>query len=425
MRTLVLLCLLGLATIACGQVNISGKVLSSTSSLPVANASVYINNSSIGTTTDEKGEFSLKANYSGRIDLVVSHLSFERKVTPLPNGEPASKLLITVDPKNGQLNEVVINADGLKPWYKWRTLFTKYFIGTSPFAKKCTITNPEVLVFHYNKARGSLRVTSRSTLILQNKALGYTYKIDLNTFDYSFKTLLVNSDVTAFFESITPSDSTEQKTFSHNRMAAYTGSKMEFIRSVYKRNYAQKGFTIVAIHMKQNAEKLRIQHMISDALAQAYLENKNTNTVTLASIAQGNADTVYYYNQKLAEPDFVIKDTTSVKLKDSLTLDLQPQNERLHLRDTLLIQYNENYRTKPIAIQLPVKNASFTVNDKQVYTHNQQAYPVQYSIMVLTPKKDIIIYANGGYNDGEIFTDGYMATGKASCLLPWDYKSGD
>src|SRR5580698_9693220 len=127
MRALFLFCLLCLGTFAEAQVNISGKVVSSATNLPVADASVYINNSSIGATTNANGEFSIQANYTGRIDLVVSHISFQRKVMALNTGQPAGKLLIVVDPKSAQLNEVVITGDPLKAWYKWRALFTQYF----------------------------------------------------------------------------------------------------------------------------------------------------------------------------------------------------------------------------------------------------------------------------------------------------------
>lgn len=422
MRTLFLACFIFVATITCAQVNISGKVVSSIGNLPVAGASVYINNSSVGTTTNDKGEFTLKAGYSGRVDLVVSHISFEKKILLMHTGQPEGVLIITVDPKNAVLNEVVITADPLKGWNKWRNLFTDHFIGTSAFAKKCAIKNPEVLMFHYNKADGELTVTSRNTLLVENRALGYLYKIDLNTFHYSFKTLLVNTDITALFENLSPVDSTEHNTVLANRKIAYSGSKMDFIRSVYKKNYTRRGFTIIAIHLKKNAEKLRVQHLESDALAKAYQENRSPNTVTLASIANGNRDSVFYYEAKLGEPDYVIKDTTSVSLRDSLTLDLQTQNERLHVDDTLMVQYAENHGVKQVRFQLPVKNVGFNVTEKQVYFRRKEPRNMQYSLMILTPKKDLVIYPNGGYDDGEIFTDGYMANGKVSYLLPWDYK---
>ena len=91
----------------------------------------------------------------------------------------------------------------------------------------------------------------------------------------------------------------------------------------------------------------------------------------------------------------------------------------------MLIQYTENHGVKQVNFQLPVKNANFTINNKQMYLHRNELHNMQYSLMILTPKKDIIIYPNGGYNDGDIFTDGYMANGKISSLLPWDYHNTD
>ena len=42
------------------QIDLGGRVLSADNKVPVASANVYISNSSIGTVTDEKGQFVIK-----------------------------------------------------------------------------------------------------------------------------------------------------------------------------------------------------------------------------------------------------------------------------------------------------------------------------------------------------------------------------
>ena len=70
-----------LVTLAVAQVTISGKVVTSAGNTPVANASVYINNTFTGTTTNDAGEFTLTADYSGGFDNW-SFLSFYGFRTP-------------------------------------------------------------------------------------------------------------------------------------------------------------------------------------------------------------------------------------------------------------------------------------------------------------------------------------------------------
>ena len=253
----------------------------------------------------------------------------------------------------------------------------------------------------------------------------YLYKIDLNSFIYSFSTLRVSSDVTTFFQNIAATDPAQQKSFITNREIAFNGSKMHFLQSLYKRDYPRQGFSIVSIHLEKNPEKLWIQHLISDALAKAYAENRNANSVTLTSIANGNRDTVRYYEQVLGLPDFIIRDTTSIALKDSLVFDRKYQKASVHLKDTLLIQYAENHEPVPVPLKLPVKYARITITDQQLFVHNKKQTTIQYSVLLLTPGNRIGIYPNGGYDGDEILTVGYMANGKIAYLLPWDYKPGD
>ena len=166
---LILTCL---ATLAVAQVTISGKIVTSSGNTPVANASVYINNTFIGTTTNDAGEFILAADYSGGFDIVVSHIAFEKKVVHINAGESANKILIQLEARSSALAEVTITDKTLKNWKKWRSLFTEHFIGNMAFAKKCTIKNPEVLRFHYDKTARVLKVTSNTPLLIENNALG-------------------------------------------------------------------------------------------------------------------------------------------------------------------------------------------------------------------------------------------------------------
>ncbi|MBS1532620.1 MAG: carboxypeptidase-like regulatory domain-containing protein [Bacteroidetes bacterium] len=417
MKLILVFCFLCLALAANGQISVSGKVVNAATNTPIPDVSVFINNTSIGTVTDANGAFILNTNYNGRIELVISHTAFQKKVITLTAGPIPVKLTISLEPKTNVLDEVVIVNDPLRGWRKWHRLFTDYFIGTSAFAKKCVIKNPEVLAFHYNRADNELKVSSRSTLIVENRALGYVYKIDLNLFTYSFTTLRLQSDITVFFEHIKPADASEQKQFDANRGIAFRGSKMDFIRALYQKNYNTKGFAVVAIHARPNAEKQRILHMISGARAQAYLENRNVNTVTLASVANGNRDTVAYYDHELSEPDYIIKDTSSAHLDRNIQISTD-HNGRLRLPDTLLIQYSDNGGTKSMPFHLPANGGGFTLENLQTDLRSNSAHQLRYTLMTAN---EITIYPDGSYNGG-LFTKGYMDNAKVAGLLPWDYQ---
>ena len=59
------------------QINIAGKVLSEQTGLPVQGASVYFNNTSIGTNTNATGRFALQHSNVSNAELVISCVGYE------------------------------------------------------------------------------------------------------------------------------------------------------------------------------------------------------------------------------------------------------------------------------------------------------------------------------------------------------------
>jgi hypothetical protein len=64
MKKLILIFILSLTTIAFSQTKISGKVTDASTGDPIPGASVIIENTTIGTSTDFDGNFSLEGNTS-------------------------------------------------------------------------------------------------------------------------------------------------------------------------------------------------------------------------------------------------------------------------------------------------------------------------------------------------------------------------
>ena len=88
-RTLPLLfgiCFLALPTMGLAQAVITGRVFSRNDHSPVADASVFISNSSIGAVTAKDGTFRLTDVKPGKYELVVSDIAFETFIQPIEIG---------------------------------------------------------------------------------------------------------------------------------------------------------------------------------------------------------------------------------------------------------------------------------------------------------------------------------------------------
>ncbi len=140
----------------------------------------FLNNTQLGTTTDELGNFALNNIPLGTYELVVSYIGFEvitQRITISKNNAP---IQIELAAKDTQLQEVVIQED--KNYQINYDHFVEKFIGRTPLAKYCKIINPDVVYLKYDYDSLLLKVRTDEFLIIENKALGYRIKYLLVSF---------------------------------------------------------------------------------------------------------------------------------------------------------------------------------------------------------------------------------------------------
>lgn len=115
---LLLCCSLGVFTTtyaqsASGDAPITGRVVSSTGQ-KIAGATVLLaSNNRIATITDTSGSFTLKlpAGISGPVDIIVTHVGYEKKQLTAQPGQTALSIQLT---EQNTLNEVVVTALGIR-----------------------------------------------------------------------------------------------------------------------------------------------------------------------------------------------------------------------------------------------------------------------------------------------------------------------
>lgn len=222
---------------------VKGKVVDTTGQ-PLAKASVFCQNTTLGTVTDNEGLFQLKLPKGG-YDLIVTFTGYETFQVQVNNNNATTPLNITLQPKGKTLEDVVFVgstelADGLE---KYGSFFNDNFIGSTEDTKLCQIENPQALKFFFNKKKNRLKVTQREDLVIINKALGYKvhYKLDSLTYEYNNKTCTYTGF--PFFETLTGTPEEEQ-VWKTNRLKAYNGSRMHFMRAWYNRTLEKEGFEI-------------------------------------------------------------------------------------------------------------------------------------------------------------------------------------
>ncbi len=244
MKQLLLYIALFCATPLLAQKTLRGKLLSTADRKPVAAASVYLSNTSTGTVSKEDGSFAISPFPEGRYDLVVSALGYEIYTATINAAELPTDLQILLKPKVKEMAGVTVIPFIKDGWAEWGPFFMDNLIGATPNAEDCQLMNKEAVRFRLHQKKNMLEAVTSEPLVIQNKALGYTLTYDMEVFEFRFGPGLCTYLGYPLFTEMQTADAEKREQWKRNRQAAYEGSIMHFMRSVYQNKLAENGFEL-------------------------------------------------------------------------------------------------------------------------------------------------------------------------------------
>jgi hypothetical protein len=368
---------------------ITGKVIDSLSGKPLAGASVFISNTSIGTITNDSGIFALNKIAFSRFDLVISYVGYKTLVINDPTvDQPA--FLVRLQRKNNTLQDVIVRNYEKNGWEKWGFLFTNLFIGTTALADQCKILNPKDIGFVYSKSKQLLDAYASTPIIIVNKKLGYTIEFDLEDFSYDFKSKLLLFTGYPLFKELRGNNS-QRKKWTAQRTETYSGSLLQFMRGVFRNNFKEDGFVVRRLVRTSNLEKQRVKMIVAHQPNINLMPPDSMNYYTRVMRQKDYQD--YLYTKPLDFKDFAYKtDSSSV---------------RMSFKDCLHVTY-------------PKKKEA-----PEYYLRNIGIYPDSCitSILTLQQNSQIIIDFSGSFYEAEnLITMAYWGwSEKVSTMLPLDY----
>lgn len=402
MRILGIMFLFLLSFTVQAQKTISGRVLSYESKQPVSGASVYLSNTSSGTTTNDNGEFTLEKIPVGQFNLVVVSLAYGTYTQTLESSKLPPYLLIELKPHAQELQEVIVGGSDKGGWQKWGKIFRENFIGTSAFASNCEIKNPQVLRFHYSERKQELQVFSTEKLVIENKSLGYIVDYKLEDFRINFAENSVIYFGYPFFTEMPVTQPTQSKRWQSNRDEAYYGSMMHFMRSLLANRVAADGFQIRRVKQATKEEYERIQLLYPNAHAQALKLN--------ALPSQSLKDSLYYYDRVLntERGSYVLFD--SLLQKNNLIRQVDSESGILQFRDYLEIHYTRKDEPREYLKYLPARQVLSGTRLSKLFLRNTTG---------------VIVYSSGSYFPVQdlVALQFWAWWEKAANMLPLDYVS--
>lgn len=231
---------------------ITGKVTRADSKAPVAKVSVFLSNATVGATTDEDGNFTLRNIRPGQYDFVVTSVGFEDFSQTVLVGATPITLNVELKPKVMQLQDVIVtNNDNWKANYQ---MFLTEFLGTSANAKQCKILNPHDLVLIYSKTKRTLTALSYDFIDIENKALGYRIKFLLKSFKSDKLNNIISWEGRVLYQEM-PGNDKQKLIWEQRRQDIYYGSNQHFFRSLVNGNYVKDGFAMYIIARRPNEQR--------------------------------------------------------------------------------------------------------------------------------------------------------------------------
>ncbi|NML67772.1 carboxypeptidase-like regulatory domain-containing protein [Hymenobacter sp. RP-2-7] len=392
-RLLVLLLLLLPAWV--GAQGISGTVRDSLTQQPLPFASVFVVNTTLGATTDEQGHYALPALPPGRYEVAAAFLGYRLRRQAVVVAAAPLTVNFALPPAAQALGEVVVRAHpALAADYQ---RFQELFLGASTFSRQCQVRNPAAAQVDYNPQTRQLTAsTPTQPLVVDNPALGY----QLTFYDLDFRASFADETVTVttlsqvVFKEL-PGSAAQQRRWAANRLRAYQGSLLHFLRASYAGQLAEQGFELRRLQRLPNRRWAQADSALRALQATGKLVNQR--------------DLPAETWRHLSEPH-----TISILYRPLLPLDSVRRvaadgGVQLRFRDLLAVTYAQerpdaNYR-------LPGPGFS------QIRPRYQE------SVLRLQPPLVAEIEPNGVLTQPlAVLTEGYWGFEKMGELLPLDYQ---
>ena len=207
-------------------------------------ASVYVDGTTIGTVTDNKGYYILTLPSTINSVLVFSYFGYFSNYQNITKESNKINSVLIEDIK--ELKEVIVERSPFSR-KQMLQLFKEQFLGINRAGSNCIILNEDELYFSYDNDKFIFKAYSDTPLIINNNYLSYKVNFQLVDFECVFyKFSIKSSDImsslyagTSFFSEIN-----NKATFLKRRRKSYEGSSLQFFRNLVTNTWGKDNFIL-------------------------------------------------------------------------------------------------------------------------------------------------------------------------------------
>lgn len=227
-----------LAVFAQQKYTIEGAVLSIKDNATLPYIHVFLEGTTVGTQTDNEGNFRLHNVVKGNYNLVFSMIGFETFVQKIEISDKNIKLKIGLKEDIKSLQEAKVLGSRDKVWEKQYKAFEKAFLGNDINKNEVKVLNKEIM--NFNETNGVLTAKANQPIIIENLSLGYKISYILQNFELKKETTSYRG--LAHYEPLKAENLVQENNWIKNRKNAYEGSIAHFLKSLLNNTLKEDGF---------------------------------------------------------------------------------------------------------------------------------------------------------------------------------------
>ena len=394
--------LLFVSNVILAQTTITGRVF--IDNQPIEGAAVYFNNTMVGTTTNNKGEFLFKIR-EGQYQLIISYIGYKKISYDINTNDFKKLLRFNLVEEENILDEIIIKNTVYDDDWKYNLKsFEREFIGISNLSKKCKIQNPKVLFFEYNSKKNVFEAFARKPLIIKHKDLGYLITYDLVSFVKKGNYITITGY--SRYQNLKGGKRKKRK-WQKNRLEAYNGSRVHFFKSVMNSKIDEEGFVINQFKRVKNPDRpsekeiKKARQLIRLSMSMIDFSKKIVTPKTAL-------DSALLVSRKINLPKF--KDYLyKSKLKSKDILEKVKEQYFLSFKDNLSIVYTKEKEE----IAYILRNSFSKMRDPLPQTSS--FLPLKMPLEL--DKRGVLV------NPLDVIYEGYWSYEKLANMLPLDYES--
>ena len=230
--------------VSSAQRTISGRITDAETGNAIQGAHVFIANTTVGVTTDAKGNYRLQMPGEGSYRLAVSHVAYEPVFVDIEPGKESKILDVALSMREFEEVDISLKVRVRKID---KDLFWKTLLGKQPSKNTIYAINPEAVYYYYNSETQKLTVTCRQPLQIINNETGYHIQYVLNRFTHDYKANLSSWEGECMLEELEPKNFKQKNTWKKNRQKVHQVSVNKFVKSLYDHSLMENGFLLTHI----------------------------------------------------------------------------------------------------------------------------------------------------------------------------------